>query len=174
MKNLRLPILMILLATIWSSCLKEKFKPDYHVDVFRCKVNGEEWVATCPGAGLWGCEPIDCQYYWKDSKAFEISAVRKLHDNSMDQSIKLYAPRSQMGINDLAMIRRAFKDWNKPDNCGFYNLDTLSSNILNILEVDTINYIIKGTFEFTAIDEFGTCRDTVRFTDGFFHVNYRF
>jgi hypothetical protein len=171
MKKLSLLIAIILLTTMWTSCQKEKFKPDYHVDVFRCKVNGEDWAAFCPGAGLWGCEPIDCQYLWKNSKAFELGAVRTSHDNSVNQSIKIYIPRSDFGENELVFITRAFKDWNKLPGCRFFNLDTTSVRLLTILEEDNINHLIKGTFEFTAINE---CQDTIRITDGYFHVNYRF
>ena len=66
---------------------------------------------------------------------------------------------------------RIYTDWNKPSGCRFHDLDTTAVRRLTILEVDTINYLIKGTFEFTAINE---CVDTVRITDGYFHVNFRF
>ncbi len=50
-------------------------------------------------------------------------------------------------------------------------MDTTLVRRLNILEVDTVNFLIKGTFEFTTINE---CNDTMHITDGFFHVNFRF
>jgi len=171
MKTIRFLLAITILAGVSFSCRKDRIQPDYHVDVLRCKVNGEEWVATCPGAGLWGCEPIDCQYYWKDIKSFEIFAIRKLHDNTVDQSIKLYIPKSTIGINEIVYFSRSFKDWNQPSGCRFYKLDTTQMNILNIISVDTSDYIIKGNFEYTAIND---CNDTLRITDGFFHVSYRF
>lgn len=171
MKKLSLLIASILLITLWISCQKERYNPDYHVDVFRCKVNGEEWVATCTGSALWGCDAIDCQYFWKDTKSISISAVRRLNNDSTYQSMRLYKYNSDIGLNQLDFTTREYTDWNKISGCRLHNLDTNDIRNITILEVDTINYRIKGTFEFTAINE---CQDTIRITDGYFHVNYRF
>lgn len=171
MNKLQNLILTLLMATLWASCQKERFKPDYHVNIFRCKVNGEEWVATCPGSALWGCEAIDCQYFWKDTKSISISATRRLNNDAVYQSMRLYKFKSKNGLNLLDYTAREYTNWNKPTGCRLHNLDTNDIRNITILEVDTINYRIKGTFEFTAINE---CQDTIRITDGYFHVNYRF
>ncbi len=154
-----LTILLIALLSLASSCQKEDpFPPeDYHKDIFR-----------------FGCDAVDCQYYWKDTKTFEISAVNKSFDGNENQSIGIASVFAALGDNELGLSLREYKDWNKPGNCGFYDLDTTSTRRLTILEVDTINYLIEGTFEFTAIDHYEDCKDTIHITDGYFHVNFRF
>jgi len=100
--------------------------------------------------------------------------INQSFDKSTNQSIGFSKYSTIIGDNDIQFRLRAFKDWNKPGNCGFYDLDTSSARKLTILEVDTVNFLIKGTFEFTAMDHYNECKDTVRITDGFFHVNFRF
>lgn len=174
MKN----ILILLTATIFlillSSCKKEDTTPTYHKDIFRCKVNGVEWAATCPSDGLFGCKPIDCQYYWKDTKGFEIGAIRRKNNDTIYESMSFSKFNTIIGENIIPVRLRAFKDWNKPGNCGFYDLDTTQIRRLTILEVDTVKFLIKGTFVFSAIDNYSDCKDTVKITDGYFHVNFRF
>ncbi len=168
----KLTILLIALLSLASSCQKdEPFTPDWHVDVFRCKVNGVDWKPECQSDPLFGCDAVDCQYYWKDTKTFEISAISRSYDNSIDQSIGIASKYATIGDNFLGLSLREYKDWNKLPGCRFHDLDTTTSRRLTILEVDTLKYLIKGTFEFTAINE---CQDTMRITDGYFHVNYRF
>ena len=68
-------------------------------------------------------------------------------------------------MTDLSMV----------GNCGRYELDTSKLNILNILEIDTINQVIKGEFDFYAIDDYDGCDSAkVHITDGYFDVIYRF
>jgi hypothetical protein len=173
MKNKFRHLAVLLLPVLLASCQKEDPAPTYHKDIFRCKVNGVEWAATCPSDGLFGCEPIDCQYYWKDTKTFEISALNE-RDNGMTNTSMSFAGYGYLGDNIVLSLKRNFKDWNKPGNCGFYDLDTTQIRRLAILEVDTVNFLIKGTFEFSAIDNYSDCKDTVKITDGYFHVNFRF
>ncbi len=168
MNNLLLLLTTLLLALL-AGCKKEE--PTYHRDIFRCKVNGEEWVATCPSDGLFGCKPIDCQYYWKDTKGFEIAGINRSFQNEIYQSMSFSRYTTIIGENLIPFRKSIFKDWNKHDNCIGHDLDTTSVRRLTILEVDTVNFLIKGTFEFTAIN---ACQDTMRITDGFFHINFRF
>ena len=169
-------LICLTLLSLASSCQKDDPLPpeEYHQDIFRCKVNGVEWTPNCISDPLFGCDAVDCQYYWKDTKTFEIGAVNKSFDGNVNQSIGIASSFAALGVNELGLSLREYKDWNKPGNCGFYDLDTTAVRRLTILEVDTVNYLIKGTFEFTAIDNYGDCQDTVRITDGYFHVNFRF
>ncbi len=168
-------ILLIALLSLASSCQKdEPFTPDWHVDVFRCKVNGVDWKPECQSDPLFGCDAVDCQYYWKDTKTFEISAVNVNYNKTINNSISFAGYGYENSENLIRSLKENYKDWNKPGNCRFYDLDTTSVRRLTILEVDTVKYLIKGTFEFTAIDQYGNCKDTVRITEGYFHVNYRF
>jgi hypothetical protein len=172
MKNLLLLLTTpILLLALLSGCKKEDPTPTYHKDVFHCKVNGVAWSATCPSTGLFGCEPIDCQYYWKDTKFFSLRSIKRLDDDSIYQGIRMLGLQTILGEMKLAYTKEAFTDLNNPSGCRFYELDTIPLHKLTILEIDTVKYIIKGTFEFVSNNE---CQDTIRITDGFFHVNFRF
>ncbi|MCF8239087.1 MAG: hypothetical protein K9I85_13075 [Saprospiraceae bacterium] len=165
-------ILLIALLSLASSCQKEDpFPPeDYHKDIFRCKVNGVEWTPHCISDPLFGCDAVDCQYYWKDTKGFEISAVNISYDKTTNESIHFFVRPANIGDSQLLFLSREYKDWNQPSGCRFHDLDTTAVRRLTILEVDTVKYLIKGSFEFTAINE---CQDTVQITDGYFHVNFR-
>jgi hypothetical protein len=142
---------IFLILAILSGCKKDDNTPTYHKDIFRCKVNGVEWVATCPSEGLFGCEPIDCQYYWKDTKGISMGAIRKNGDATFNQSIGFSKFTTVLGPNELPRRTKEFMDWNKPGNCGFYDLDTTQIRRLTILEVDTVNFLIKGTFFQTLV-----------------------
>ncbi len=83
----------------------------------------------------------------------------------------MYKYKSTLGDNLLQLTKEEYIDWNKPSDCRFHDLDTTATRRLTILEVDTVKFLIKGTFEFTAINE---CQDTMHISDGFFHVNFRF
>ncbi|MCO6485457.1 MAG: hypothetical protein J5I41_06725 [Saprospiraceae bacterium] len=168
----RIILLSLMLAAL-ASCFKMKDTPptpSWHKGVFHCKVNGEEWKAQCVSDPLFGCNAVDCQYYW-DTKGFEISAVNITYDKTTNNSLHFFARPAIIGTAEIIFLSREYKDWNKPSGCRFHDLDTTSMRRLTILEVDTVNFLIKGTFEFTAINN---CQDTVRITDGFFHVNFRF
>ncbi|MCO6485456.1 MAG: hypothetical protein J5I41_06720 [Saprospiraceae bacterium] len=168
-----LALLLITMISLATSCQKEDPKtPDnWHKDVFRCKINGEEWKAQCVSDPLFGCSAVDCQYYWKDTKGFEIAGINRSIQNETYQSMSFSKYTTIVGDNLIPLRKEAYKDWNKPSGCRFHDLDTTSMRRLTILEVDTVNFLIKGTFEFTAINN---CQDTMRITDGFFHVNFRF
>ncbi len=167
----RVLLLTALLLAVVAGCTKKDPPSPFHKDIFRCKVNGIEWVATCPSDGLFGCEPIDCQYYWKDTKGISMGVVRRLHNKSINQSIGFSKYMTELGHNTLSLRTKEYIDWNKPAGCRFHDLDTTAIRRLTILEVDTIKFLIKGTFEFTAIND---CQDTMHITDGYFHVNFRF
>ncbi|MCO6486587.1 MAG: hypothetical protein J5I41_12505 [Saprospiraceae bacterium] len=159
-----------LLAVATGCTMKEPPTPSWHKDVFHCKVNGEEWKAQCVSDPLFGCSAVDCLFY-PPSSGVEFSAIRMNYDQSINQSIGFSKYSTIIGDNEIQFRLRAYKDWNKPSGCRFHDLDTISVRRLTILEVDTVNFLIKGTFEFTAINN---CQDTMRITDGYFHVNFRF
>ena len=118
MKN----ILILLTATIFlillSSCKKDDTTPTYHKDIFRCKVNGVEWAATCPSEGLFGCKPIDCQYYWKDTKGFEQIAQRTNSDKTISDAILLFKSNSlDLGQNNLQPTSGDFRKFTNISGC---------------------------------------------------------
>lgn len=142
---------------------------DGHKNIFRCKVNGVEWTPHCI-SDFFGCSAVDCQYY-VGSRTIELVAIRENHDNSIDQGIKLVKYNAKIGLNEITYKSSVFSDLNNPSGCSSYIIDTSFYRSISIIEVDSLDYIISGTFEFTAVN---SCSDTVKITDGYFDVNYRF
>jgi len=171
-RHLILSLFLLGLFGLLAGCQKEDPTPTYHKDIFRCKVNGVEWSATCPSTGLFGCEPIDCQYYWKDTKGFEIRALRRNNITSIRESIALFARPVVIG-NNLTIFPRKnnFMNMKNSSDCIIYTIDSASTNYIDIVYIDTLNYLIEGSFEYTAINN---CQDSVMVTDGYFFVTFRF
>ncbi|MCF8239089.1 MAG: hypothetical protein K9I85_13085 [Saprospiraceae bacterium] len=169
-----LTFLLITLLSLASSCQKEDMPPtDGHKNIFRCKVNGVEWTPHCI-SDFFGCSAIDCQYY-KGSGTIEFHVLQQYEGHLTDQYISIYKYQAISGDN---LIQKTsgyeYSDHAKVSPCGYYNLDTSKIRRLTILNIDTINHLIEGTFEFTAYDRNISCEDTVSITDGYFDVEYRF
>jgi hypothetical protein len=168
MKYCTLPFIFLL--SLASSCQKEDMpSTDGHKNIFRCKVNGVEWTPHCI-SDFFGCSAIDCQYYRED-RAFEITVKREYSDGTIDQGLSFAKYNTVLGNNIITDKSIVFSDLNNPSGCFSYTIDSTLSRIFTLIEVDTIEFTIMGTFEFTA---FNNCQDTVRITDGYFNVEYRF
>ncbi len=171
MKNMTFLFLLAILS-IAAACNKDDDQPNYHEDIVRCKVNGVEWEAfdyTEGDIGGWGTGATDLRYD-ENEGWLTMVAVRALEDQSINQSINISARPAQIGNNEIFFKKREFKNWLNSSNCVYYNLDTLNHNEITIIEIDTINQIIIGEFEFSA---FNDCGDTVYVTDGYFDIQYR-
>ncbi len=167
-------LLLIALLSLASSCQKEDLPTDEHKNIFRCKVNGVEWTPHCISDPLFGCDAVDCQYY-KEDKSIEISSISEYSDNSIDQFIRIYKYGVMIGENEIQKSSGyEFSNQNMPFPCGYYNMDTTKVHRLTILNIDTTNFTIEGSFEFDAIDWDNLCSDTVKITDGYFKLTYRF
>jgi hypothetical protein len=138
-------------------------------NTFGCKVNGEVWIAHIEGG------VFDFPIYaihdtgWPGCDQLLVVGKRKYDeqaDISENIALNLWCPKLEE--NQLSYHPSAFLDFL---GCGDYYLDTLSSHILFITKLDSINYIASGTFEFTAIND--DCNDTLRITEGRFDVGTR-
>jgi len=155
-----------------SACVREPLEPEPHVNVFRCKVNGEEWVAYCQGQESNVCEPVHTSLRRLTSGQLYIYAVQKNLAMPINQNLGLLVDSAHIGENPLSSNSWSYHDWTRPGNCYLFLLDTTVTHNLSIHQLDTVNQIIQGTFTFTAIQFFDDCRDTVRVTDGYFHLQY--
>ncbi|MCF8239086.1 MAG: hypothetical protein K9I85_13070 [Saprospiraceae bacterium] len=165
-----LTILLIASLSLASSCQKEDMPPtDGHKNIFRCKVNGVEWTPHCI-SDFFGCSAIDCQYY-KEDRAFAINAFNEDQGKKIDQSFGISKYNCLVGDNVITSKSSIYSDLIKFPGCRYYYIDTNMINIISIINIDSLNFFIEGTFEFTAISK---CQDTVRITDGYFDVEYRF
>jgi hypothetical protein len=164
------------IALLWlaSSCQKEDMPPsDGHENIFRCKVNGEEWTPHCI-SDFFGCSAIDCQYYVVDG-VLGISVIRRYEDDSADEYIGMDIRGAIIGDNILRQSSGyEYANGLKVFPCGYYDLDTLKIHKFTIINIDTIKHTIEGTFEYSAYDRNGSCADTVYITDGYFDIVYRF
>ena len=153
---------------IFSCCKKEELDPceGCYTEVFRCKIDGVDFVPYCKSGPLFGCSAIDCQYY-KKTKSIELV----VYNSKTKLNVQVRARPIYIGGNSLAPRKGAFQDWTNMKGCVFYDYDTISLGKLEIISIDTIKQIIKGEFEYDAINY---CGDTVRIREGYFDVVYRF
>ena len=167
-KILLIPIIIGISIVLFSCCKKEDPEPceGCYTEVFRCKIDGVDFLPYCKSGPLFGCSAINCQYY-KGSGTIELVAFNK----NTGLKVSLTGRPIKIGQNTLGPRRKAFQDWTNEKGCVFYDYDTLNLGILTISEIDTIKQIIKGEFEYDAINY---CGDTVRIREGYFDVVYRF
>ena len=150
--------------------------PYFPPEIFRCKVDGVEWEAYDYRSGglinisYGSSSPTDLQYY-SDTKSLSLGAGRETEDQTVNQGMRLRAKPLEKGDNHLIYRRIAFHDGLIPPDCRNYELDTFSIRNITILEIDTIDYRMKGNFEFSAIND---CSDTVHITEGYFDLSYSF
>lgn len=138
-----------------------------------CRVDGERWGMSCEREGIFGCSAADVQYYRytgsnniyiyiKNEARNSAIKVRAKSVESQDQIYPLLAP---------GKIISFYTESNNASLCSTYKMDTTLHNYILLNEIDTINRIVAGEFEFTGQD---TCGKVVHITDGRFRLNYRF
>lgn len=133
---------------------------------FRCKINGKDWEPA--GGGAQTINPYEILYY-DDNNSLDIVAFRSL--STVRQIIKINCFIKNIGVrNELRSSDEVFEDILNT-NCRIYDLDTTKTNYILVSEIDTINYIIVGEFEFSAINN---CNETVNITEGYFDLPYTF
>lgn len=131
-----------------------------------CLVNGEKWEAQCE-SGLFGCTPYNCRYYQNDSKAVEFSASNSNSDSRIFFGVTSNQGGVRLGENQLHPWKNSYND---SEPCGWHYTDSTKPRNLDILSIDTLNRIIEGEFNYTAV---GECGNVVEITNGYFKVDYR-
>lgn len=164
MKNIACVILFF--CFLFSACIKEDICMNSgNHDYLCCKIDGKDW--TIGGGWVF---PYDLNYY-SDTKWLSLLARNTSNDEIMlgafqiTTNIEKLQTKSPLG---LLLLQKS----SNTTRCKYYeNIDISDDNFIKVLEIDSINYIIKGEFEFSAINE---CQDTIRVTDGYFDLNYTF
>ncbi len=134
-------------------------------NVFRCKVNGEDWCANCESNDpLFGCDPVDCQFYPSD-KTLEIYALGEYFLHLYNYKSIIEGDSSQFFLK-----KSVFGNITNNSDCIRYDLDTITISYLYTNKINSIEKVVEGSFEFDAINN---CQDTVRITDGYFKLTYR-
>ena len=121
--------------------------------LFRCKFNGKEWAYT--GKEYWDLiHHIRSAYYEEDSSL--LLDAYYIPDKETIEHITLYSENGlKIGLNKL--------DKRKTVVCDKY---LHSDYYIDILDIDTLNHIIAGTFE-CMVDGFS---DTIVIKDGEFDL----
>lgn len=172
MKNNKISFiaLAICMAFLSLSCQKEKLPKLTHEgkNTFGCKINGKNWVPK-GGGGL--LNPIDALRggFWYNKNTIYIWT------NNDSERVELYVKNvfstGEYGLNTKTL---PMPDNLYPDSYGLYsngndNYVTTSAHTgkVTISNRDTVNSIVSGTFEFTAVNSAGK---TVKITDGRFDI----
>ncbi|MEZ4906558.1 MAG: hypothetical protein R2771_02690 [Saprospiraceae bacterium] len=179
MKSIIVLISFFLLGILFSGCEKDPYadaKENHRF--FRCKVNGKEWHNESYD-WFYGDDSAMEYYLAPDSIESSGRFIIKMNyypnENTLeslvvhiDRNLKVGENRiSKYLKNEITNDSFAKSTFNifKPEY-KFYYPDETYKNQVNIIDIDSTNRIIKGTFEFRAITEDG--RDTVLVTDGEF------
>ena len=181
MKN-KFLLLTWLLAVplLWSGCDKPLFKTDEASiaqpdelppitttgeGTFACKINGVNWQ-RCGG----NLKASSLTGNWSPNyKIFQLSAFRDCEGFNDNVSISAYL--DSLGRYDLHN-----GDYSKADlPClyrwpSFYSLLDSADNWVEILNLDTKEFIVSGTFQCTLVHE--ECGDTIFITDGRFDYDW--
>ena len=177
MKNMIFFLFTAILTTA-ASCNKENPKPeikntcgepragcvDCDWNVYRGKVNGEAWCSECDGNPLFGCDPVDCQFYPNLNNTLHIRGGGG-NFNSI-----FFSSNIQLGKNEVSINSDFYYLGTNVDSCKNFAADSLFNNFVEIIDINTEEKIIEGMFELQAAN---FCQDTVRITDGYFKLTYR-
>ena len=182
MKN-KFLLLTWLLAVplLWGGCDKPLFKPDRSSIAqpnelppitttgegnFACKINGVNWQ-RCGGGFL---QSSILGNWSPNYKIFQISGMRRSCEG-FDDSVYITAYVDSAGIYELHHASYSNHDlacldmW--PDR---YSLLEDANNWVEILNLDTQELIVSGTFQCTLVHE--GCGDTLFITDGRFDYDW--
>jgi hypothetical protein len=181
MKN-KFLLLTCLLAVplLWAGCDKPLFKPDRGSIAqpdelppitttgegnFACKINGVNWQ-RCGGGFL---QSSIIGEWHPVYKIFQISGDRRKCEG-FDDSVYITAYVDSAGVYDLH--HASYIDHNLPcqDIFSPYTLIEGADNWVEILNLDTQEFIVSGTFQCTLFDP--NCGDTIYITDGRFDYDW--
>lgn len=161
---------MFILMFLWGCEKGESF--DYEVrehEVVSCKINGEDWVPV--RTYLFAIRTYKVQYY-EDTGFFSMSCANLREDVALKGGIVMNVDSLKIGENKLVERDHIYyisNDENTSDCTYYYDLDSTNHNYINIENIDTVNYILTGTFGFTAVND---CAESIAVSDGYFDIKY--
>ncbi len=139
-------------------------------NTFGCKVNGEVWLPYKPLGDVF-TGPL-LSYYYNDKRGLYIGAQANRISHYEWMQVNAICPDTgtfQIIINSTENI--VFTT-NKSGTYYNYELsDSNSFNLIRILKLDTLKFVIAGTFQFTAYDPIK--KDSVYITEGRFDIKYK-
>lgn len=171
MKNNKQAFIALLtcITLISLSCQKEKLPKltQEGKNTFGCKINGKNWVPK-GGGGFSGIPPTGGGFYYNKNTIY----IRAYNDN---ESIQFYLKDVfNAGVYLFNTTTLPMPDNLYPESYGLYSnangtyVTTYAyTGKVTISNRDTINSIVSGRFEFTAVNSSGK---TVKITDGRFDI----
>ncbi len=177
--NLKLlpTLLLFLIITSSSNCLKESFKeqlPPLTQDgrnTFGCLVDGKPFI---PGETLFGnIKPLSCNYYYSSTNYYKagslfiqgIAVNKDVSGNILIQKTNIFS------IGKYSLISDSCSSNNQCDVAEYYKknegTDYVGQGVsyfsitgeLVINKLDTVNKIVAGTFYFSAKSPIGKIRE---------------
>ncbi len=138
-------------------------------DILRCKINGENWTPKVAGFDL--VYPFELNYY-RDIERLELLVKNNAGSSILQGSIYIRCNVDSVNtLNKIIFREDVIKNNNYSYECSAFGLDTLTTNFIQITSIDTLNFVMTGKFECSAIND---CQDTIRVTEGYFDLNYFF
>jgi hypothetical protein len=163
-------LLLLLTFSLFFACNKddEPTPENWTEDdnIFRCKVNGVDWEPEGDGVSFSGGN-LDIYYEKYILNAIQVSASKD--NNDVNEFMTMFIGTKPNLIGEHLIGTTTIYTNN---SCGNYFRDTLADNIVNILEVDSVNFIMEGKFKFTGINS-SCLTNKVVITDGYFKAKYR-
>lgn len=139
-------------------------------NTFGCMIENEIYVPeirriswSIPGQQS---EPIELIFPQYPDYFFRVSTIRLVdkNDELMDAQIEFTVNSSVNKLGNYTFSHTTIKYKN-----GYYSSDIINNGILSISKYDTINNIISGTFNFSAIDN-NTFSETININEGRFDL----
>ena len=166
MKTLKTVLLALLICSLSLACKKDKMpKPTQTgANTMYAKVNGKPWQPK----GCIGCsEAIQISY---DRVYFGITG----QNNDQNIVIGIYINNLiKMGTYELTANNSDYARLNNYSLKSYFVTTLNNKGTVTITKLDLDNKIISGTFQFTAEDK-GNPENTIKVTDGWFDVKYKF
>ena len=137
---------------------------------FTCDVDGEEFRPDCSSESIFGCSAIDAKYFIHGSRDIYVYIKNEERDDNIRiSSTNVITEGEYYTLSEpISFISSYFGG---ASGCRQHKVDPMStSDRLYITEIDTINRIIAGEFNFTGFNE--CTGDPVDITNGKFRLNY--
>jgi hypothetical protein len=166
----QLLFLLLLLTPLLTTCKKDP-PIDYerYPNSVTCKINGKHWQASENGS--WIQHNFFSFSYTLSAKAFGLTAQR-VEDRTI---LGMWITNLKEGSHNLNFPNRARLSDKKNTSdingrCIDYRIDTTKTNHFVVHEIDSINNVIKASFEFYLINP---CGEKIRITDGWIDAKLR-
>ena len=160
---------------ILSACYYQKklIEPVFQ-NSFSCKINGVDWKPEGGSNATGGIKSLSIDVgKYPYFNAISIDALKQIRDSRTGDNLTFEGFNFAVSLlppNSTHLIYGNNFFYNFKNGCSSYYPDSLPSNRVTILALDTLSKIVKGTFEFEAKSP--TCKQTVVITDGKFEVKY--